>query len=237
MITQKRKKHKKYQNKISSKYSVNDKWIDSEFSAIGEKYSFYNYSFHREPYNIPVKTKDSIILCFKAEIPIIDFPQNDKLRRVHHSLPYPLPLVFTLTDNHNKTSKLTVLCYHHDPIRVMTQQKKETDDNIKFDWWFQCDDTVCLNRQWLGVSIKDSQLNLVTQGQSLTLEGDELYRHAWSAAKDNLTEISLNWPGTKTEEGQYTTIDLLVEDKKPYALHFTLHTSTSHFEEWKVLPK
>jgi len=225
-----------YITDISSQYYVKDKWVDCEYSLIGEKYGFYDYSFSGAPYNVPVYGKDSLLLCLKAEIAIKDAPQYDKLRRVHQSLPYPLPLVFTITDNHHKTTKLKVLCYHHDPLKVITQQKKEKEEKIKYDWWFQCDDTICLNRLWLGVYIKDNQLNMVTQNKGRNLDEDELYKYAWTASKDKLKEISIEWPDTQKDDTQYITIDLLVDEKKPYALHFTLHTFTSHYEEWKLLP-
>jgi hypothetical protein len=225
-----------YITEISSQYSVKDQWIDCDYSLIGEKYGFYNYSFSQKPYNIYVDSKDSIILCFRAEIAIKDVPQIDKQRRVHQSLPYPLPLAFTLTDNHNKTTKLTVLCHHHDPISVMTQEKKEKEESIKYNWWFQCDDTLCLNRLWMGAYVKDRQLNLVIHNSGRNLDEDELYKYAWTATKENLKEISLEWPETKKEGSQYTTIDLLVDEKRPYALHFTFHTFTGHYEEWKALP-
>jgi len=226
-----------YITNISSQYSVNDQWVDSAYTLIGEKYGFYDYHFTGAPYNIPVYSKDNMIMCFRAEIAIKDVPQYDKLRRVHQTLPYPLPLAFTLTDNHNKTTKLTVFCYHHDSIKVISQQKKEKEENIKYDWWFQCDDITCLNRLWMGAYVKDKQLNLVTQNKGRTLDEDELYKYVWTATKEKLNEISIEWPDTeKKEDSQYTTVDLVVDEKRPCALHFTFHTHSSHYEEWKPLP-
>jgi len=227
-----------YITKISSQYSTNEKWIDSDYTLIGSKNGFYSYSFQAAPYNIPIPSKNSKIICLRAEIAISNFPQIDQRRRVHQSLQYPLPLVFTLTDNQNKTTKLTVLCYDNDPIEVMTQQKKETEEKKPFDWWLQCDDTSCLNRKWLGIRIQDEKLYCVTQGTSNNYGDDDFYRSAWSAAANKLNEISLNWPTSKSdkEKGQYISLDLLVDEKVPYALHITFQTFTSHYEEWIPYP-
>lgn len=107
------------------------------------------------------------------------------------------------------------------------------------DWWVQCDDLNALHRIWISGShdVENHTYTLSTQGTSITLTKDSLYKFAFSAIKQLLSEISMEFPSNSSEIWKiHTKVMVDLENKNPYGLHVTAKTSTSSVEAYKLLP-
>jgi len=233
--------------KVESEYQDKQgNWKPTTHSGIGNKNGYYNFTWTRSPFNIPFSKKDSALSALSAEIPIVNYLQADKNRRIHHSLPYPLPVRWTLTDNAGKTTKLNVLCYHEAKLSPASRAQKEKDAGFGFDAWMQCDDLNALHRVWLGLKhkIEENSFFLSTQGTSMNLTQDSLQRAVWNALQDTkksdgkFTEQLLEFPSRASGVEWFIEIRVMIdlENKHPYALHVTGKSTTSTIEAYKLLP-
>jgi len=229
--------------KVDSEYQdTQGNWVPCNSSGIGSKSGYYNYNWSRAPYNIPFSKKDSTLSALRADITIKNANQADRNRRVHSSLPYPLHVRFTMTDNNSKTTKLTVLCYHENTIESIIAQKdkKEKDAGSPFDLWVTCDDVPAIHRVYIGGyhHKEEHQYRLATAGSSQYITQDTLYGCVWKAIKEKRSEFSLGFPSKK--EGDPWSIEVFVlidlENKHPYGLHVVGKTSSSSVSVYKMLP-
>jgi len=121
----------------------------------------------------------------------------------------------------------------------LSLKKKKEKENPKLDWWIQCDDLNAIHRIWMFGSrdLENHTYTLSTQGTSMTLTKDSLYKFAYNAVKKNVSEISMEFPSKSSEIWQiHTKVLVDLENKNPYGLHVTAKTSTSSVEAYKLLP-
>jgi len=230
-----------YVTKAESEYQdAKGNWIPLEYTVIGYKSGYYNYSWSEPPYNMGFTKKDAEIAALRADIPIKGFPQADRMRRVHQSLPYPLHLRFKLTDNAGKSTKLSVVCYHEYTIESIVAQRsqKEKDNSTTFDLWTTCDDLDAIHRVWLAGAHdkKERYYTIYAPNTSTSLSDDSLYRHVYDSVKEKRTESLLDFNSTSDPWHFEVRVMVDLDNKCPYGLHVTGKTTTSSVEVYKMLP-
>jgi len=211
-------------------------WVANARTLIGSKLQYYNYRWNQAPYNIAFSMKSSELLALRAGI-TIDRPLLGNKRRVHNSLPYPLELRFTLTDNNGKSTKLSVLCYHDNKITDLPTREIKQKENGEFDWWLQCDDTELLYRMWTAgkYNVSAHRYAVSIANQVWNINQDKLDEAVWKAIQSKASEVLLE---SAKENGGFTECFAVVDLEKShaYALHVKLKTTTSQVDTWKLLP-
>jgi len=221
---------------ITSSYVNQGETVDAT-AALGDGNWYTNYSTWRRPYACVVEPESVETLTLIGQIKISGFPQIDKARRVHSSLPHPLVLTFKLKDSLEHTRSFTVTIVSP-PLNPVTRATKEKDNSVKYDWWMQCDDTNAMERLWIAMIKKDDHLEISRSGGN----GKYLYRNdilkgVYKAIKDKKTEVEIEDFKEDKDAIQvraYVVVDL--EANCGYAIRFSMKTSTSSLDTYRVLP-
>jgi len=221
----------KVESKVMSKDSGLD---DAAETLLGYKRGFYNYSYEVGPYNVEFDANSNRIFAIRTSVAIKADGQIERHRRVHSSLPAPLMIQITVTDDAGKSVMLEVEAGHEER-QLDTKASAEAYDKKNFKEFVVCDDASLEERIWLAVdevreASQEPRLELKHQGrQSIYIYATTLEKAVWDATKSKNPVQPIDWKFSgvddKVSVQAFALIDLAT--RYAYGLRFELKTTTS----------
>lgn len=163
-------------------------------------------------------------------------PLNTRLNGVSPSLPVPLELRFTFTDQDGKSSAVTVTCHKRGYDLPSLEYMQKNHAGLQ-KYWFVDD---AINGERLGAfyvkNEKDNYVRIASDSSYYQLTADTLHSETYKAVEAGETERQLS----KYEYGNYAgTISLLfdLETKYAYGCRIRLSCNGASLDESFLLPK
>lgn len=229
--------------KVKTEYELSENnWVAAKRTAIGYKAGFYDYRWNWNTSNFSLDKHAIDKIAVLCSIPI-QGPQVDRLRRAHHSLPYPLKIRTTFEDDQGATSFIDTV-YYNGPHKLPTKESVEKSNSKTYDFWAQLDDVETETRHYIAIArVKDSDnseyLDIKVSPGSSTyyFYKTNLSKLAFEAVKNGKDEIEIDQLKVEGSNGVEAHAHALVnvEKKRVYAIRWTLKTASASMEECYVV--
>jgi len=210
-------------------------------TRLGTKSGRFSYSMGQHTDGFVVGKNQRLDLAVESSV-LINAPQYDRQRRMHHSLPSPLRVRITVDDKKSKSSQI-VIEHINEPLEIMTKEKRESSDQLKRDFWLHADDTEAEERVWCELvyvqNEKRLQISSKPADKQKWMYQSDLNYYIYLAKKDGKQEFEIEELTTKDEARGYSqrVVALVdVEQSWAYALRFELRTNTSSAVGHYLLP-
>ncbi|RUP51707.1 hypothetical protein BC936DRAFT_146397 [Jimgerdemannia flammicorona] len=214
----------------------------------GQKASEYWYDIkcaHDTFLPFEPKATSKLSLQFETDIDPTKYKSLDnRIRRIHTSLPDPLHVRFTLIDQHNRTSIITIQAVNGPP-NVPTRASYESEFNCSLHHWIQCDDMVSDERLFIPIKHVEEggervlEIGLKPMSTTYRVDQNRLRRWAWEAVQKGVEEVWLedvDWSAEDNNFGLKMACLVALEDQVIYGLKVMMWTQTGKVEECFEVP-
>jgi len=227
-------------------------WKACDGISLGTRSGWWHYSWGRyDPKGFTVEASATVDIAVRAEMEVKEI-NHDKNRWIHHSLPNPLQIKFSIEDADGGKSFI-VTQYENDPLVVETFESKkkkvaEEGESKKLLMFTYADDVPAEVRISAHLVSDSSQQrpSLIFGYQSGGTNGgktfyipDEMRRLVWEATKAGKEEYLVKDAGCENEKHKCSvTLTALIDLKEQWAYAFKVEikSATSSTTEYFLIP-
>jgi len=225
--------------KVKSEYEKDGEWIEAK-TRHGSRSGLWYYNWRNDPgLKIPANNNFEFAVCTTISVKA---PQYDKNRRAHHTLPQPLKIRITLE---GKGVQSSIIVYQqNEALEPKTPETLATAKSIKEKNLFfsYADDVQGEERLFVAIydhDKRDDYVSIYTNNNNHYIYKHQIEKIAYKAQKEKKNEYpvdSVNCKFDKTNATIETYLLVDLENRRGYALRFTITTGDASSTSYYLLP-